>query len=291
MPLRFLMIGDIVGRPGRRVVQQQLPQLRRDLNIDLVIANAENVAGGSGITRALFRKLQSYGIDGVTLGDHALRQPDIYPALDSEPNIIRPANLPESAPGQRYMLLRSVGSGGGGKQLYVLTVLGRLFMNGPPADDPFATVDLILQELDDDIPVLVEIHAEATSEKVALGHYLAAKTSAGSGGAASGGVAAVIGTHTHIPTADAKILEGGTAYITDLGMTGPYDSVLGRRKESVLKFMTTAVPERFNVAEHDVRLCALLVDLDDSGRAVKCQRIEIPADPNHPPFNTPDDDD
>ncbi|MFA7237498.1 MAG: TIGR00282 family metallophosphoesterase [Phycisphaeraceae bacterium] len=283
MSLRFLMIGDIVGRPGRRVVQQQLPQLRRDLAIDLVIANAENIAGGSGITRALFRKLQSYGIDGVTLGDHALRQPDIYPALDSEPHIIRPANLPESAPGQRHMLLRSAGSGGGDKQLYVITVLGRLFMNGPPADDPFATVDLILQELDDDIPVLVEIHAEATSEKVALGHYLAAP--------GHRPVAAVIGTHTHIPTADAHILPGGTAYITDLGMTGPYDSVLGRRKESVLKFMTTAVPERFNVAEHDVRLCALLVDLDDHGHAVKCQRIEIPADPNHPPFNTPDDDD
>ncbi|MHB1157817.1 MAG: TIGR00282 family metallophosphoesterase [Phycisphaerales bacterium] len=289
MSLRFLMIGDIVGRPGRRVVQQQLPQLRRDLNIDLVIANAENVAGGSGITRALFRKLQSYGIDGVTLGDHALRQADIYPALDCEPNIIRPANLPESAPGQRYMLLRSAGSGGGDKQLYVLTVLGRLFMNGPPADDPFATVDLILQELDDDIPVLVEIHAEATSEKVALGHYLAAP--------GRRRVAAVIGTHTHIPTADAKILSslpfpgaGGTAFITDLGMTGPYDSVLGRRTESVLKFMTTAVPERFNVAEHDVRLCAILVDLNDTGRAVKCERIEIPADPDHPPFNTPDDD-
>jgi len=270
MPLKILMIGDIVGKPGRRVVQQQLPGLRDRYRPDLVIANGENTAGGSGITPAIFGKLVAYGIDGVTLGDHALRQNDIHPIMDHTPNLIRPANLPAAAPGNRAMTLTT----GTGAKLNVVTVLGRLFMPTVAADDPFATVDALLKQLPD-APTIVEIHAEATSEKVALGHHL------------DGRVSAVVGTHTHIPTADAKILPGGTAYITDLGMTGPYDSVLGRQKDRVLRFMTTAVPARFNVAEGDVRLCGVMIELDDTGRATHVERVEAAADPTQPPFAEP----
>ena len=271
MAFRIVMIGDIVGKPGRRVVQQQLDRLRRDYRPDLIVANAENAAGGSGLTPAFFDKLCKYGIDGVTLGDHAFREQEILPTLAQASNLIRPANLPEQAPGERYMKLTTAD---GGRSLYVVTVLGRLFMSGPPADDPFAAVDLVLHELPRDAAVLVEIHAEATSEKVAMGHYL------------DGRVVAVIGSHTHIPTADAKILPGGTAYLTDLGMSGPYDSVLGRRKDRVVQYMTTAMPARFDVAEEDVRLCGVLIELDDNHRATHCERIELPADPDRPPFAT-----
>lgn len=264
------MLGDIVGQPGRRVVQQQIAALRDRYEPDLVIANAENIAGGSGITDAMYQRLIKYGLDGVTLGDHCFRQKDILPLLNDYENLIRPANLPEQAAGHRWMKLVPRN---GGKPLYVVTVLGRLFMNGPPADDPFMTVDHILHEFDEPDPlVLVEVHAEATSEKVAMGHYF------------DGRVAAVVGTHTHIPTADAKILPGGTAYITDLGMTGPYDSVLGRSKQRVLGYMTTAMPEQFSVAEDDVRLCGAFIEIGDEGRATKCQRIEIPAEMSLPPF-------
>jgi len=267
MPLKLIMIGDIVGKPGRRVVQQQLPALRERYAPDLVIANGENAAGGSGITPTIFNKLLAYGVDGVTLGDHALRQADIQPVMNDLPNLIRPANLPAAAPGHRAMTLTAES----GARLNVVTVLGRLFVPTLAADDPFATVDALLDELPD-APTLIEIHAEATSEKVAMGHHL------------DGRAAAVVGTHTHIPTADAKLLPGGTAYITDIGMTGPYDSVLGRRKERVLQFMTTAVPAQFNVASDDVRLCGVFIELNDAGRATHIERIEAKADPAAPPF-------
>ena len=268
--MRILMIGDIVGKPGRRVVQQQLPALKRQYQPDLVIANGENAAGGSGITPAIVKKLLSYGIDAVTLGDHAFRQADIQPAMNDLANLIRPANLPDAAPGNRAMTVTAAS----GAQLNVITVLGRLFVPTLAADDPFATVDRLLDELPDG-PTLVEIHAEATSEKVAMGHYL------------DGRVAAVVGTHTHIPTADAKLLPGGTAYITDLGMTGPYDSVLGRRKDRVIQFMTTAVPAQFSVADGDVRLCGVFIELDDDGKATRIERVEAKADMDQLPFSDP----
>ncbi len=268
MGLKLLMLGDIVGRAGRRVVQQQLPRLRADYDVDLVVANAENAAGGSGLTPSMFSKLIKYGIDGVTLGDHVFRQVDIVASLRDEPNICRPANLPERAEGATWMKLTTRD---GGRSLYVMTVLGRLFMNGPLADDPFATVDLILQELEEDVPVLVEIHAEATSEKHAMGRYL------------DGRVAAVLGTHTHVPTADARILPRGTAFITDLGMSGPYESILGRRIEPVVAHMTTGMPHPFGVAEDDARLCGVYIELDGT-RAKTIERIEVPADTTRPPF-------
>lgn len=268
MSLRVAFLGDIVGRPGQRVVHQQIDAVRDRHRADLVVVNAENAAGGSGLTGAIYRKLISYGVDGVTLGDHCFRKNDIFPILEAETNIARPANLAERAVGNLY----AAATTRDGQTLHVITVLGRLHMNGPAADDPFACVDLLLQELPDDAPVIVEVHAEFTSEKVAMGHYL------------DGRVAAVVGTHTHIPTADAKVLSQGTAYITDLGMTGPYDSVLGRNKDAVVKFMTTSMPESFGVAEGDVRLCGVCIEINDNGLAESIERIEIKADPTLPPF-------
>lgn len=270
MTMRILMLGDIVGKPGRQVVQQQLPHLCREHQPHVVLANAENAAGGSGLTPQIFQKLQAYGVHGVTLGDHAYRQRDILPTLESAPNLVRPANLPDAAVGPRYMILQPEPSQ---PPLAVFILLGRLFMTGQQADDPFATADRLLKQLPPDAAVLVEIHAETTSEKVALGHYL------------DGRVAAVVGTHTHIPTADAKLLPAGTGYITDLGMTGPYDSVLGRRKDRVLQFMTTAMPAAFDVATDDLRLCGVLIDYDtQTRRATHIQRVEAPADLQRPPF-------
>jgi metallophosphoesterase (TIGR00282 family) len=266
---RLIMIGDIVGQPGRRVVQQHAKALRDTYGADLVLANAENVAGGSGITPQLYERLLKYGIDGITLGDHCYRQKDIVTNMAQYDRLVRPANLPEGAAGQRWM---RVTSPDGQHSVIVITVLGRLFVNTLMADDPYACVDRMLQEIEPDVPVVVEIHGEATSEKVAMGWHLA------------GRAALVAGTHTHIPTADAKVLEGGTGYITDLGMSGPYDSVLGRRKERVLQFMTTAMPAPFDVASEDVRLCGVMVDIDDGGKATHCQRIEVPADLAKPPF-------
>lgn len=268
MALSVLIFGDIVGRPGQRVACQQVPVLRDRYDADLVIANAENAAGGSGLTPAIFDKLTKYGIDGVTLGDHVYRQRDIVPVLEKDPRIARPANLAEAARGKLYTQLKTES----GREVYVMTVLGRLHMNGPAADDPFAAVDMLLGELPDDAVKIVEIHAELTSEKIALGHYL------------DGRVSVVFGTHTHIPTADAKVLPKGTGYITDLGMTGPYDSVLGRRKESVLQFMTTSMPEQFGVAEGDVRLCGVHVVINDDGATASIERVEAKADLTLPPF-------
>lgn len=270
MTLRILMLGDVVGKPGRQVVQQQLPDLCRVYEPDVVIANAENAAGGSGLTPQIFQKLLAYGVHGVTLGDHVYRQRDILPTLESEPNIVRPANLPAAAVGHRCMVLQPDPSK---PPLAVFILLGRLFMTGQQADDPFATADALIADLPPDTVVLAEMHAETTSEKVALGHYL------------DGRVAAVVGTHTHIPTADAKILPGGAGYITDLGMTGPYDSVLGRRKDRVLQFMTTAMPAPFDVATDDIRLCGVFIEYDETTRrATRIERVERPADLTRPPF-------
>lgn len=269
MSFRLIMLGDIVGQPGRRVVQQHAKALRDQYGADIVLANAENVAGGSGITPQLYERMLKYGIDGITLGDHCYRQKDIVTNMGQYDRLIRPANLPDGAAGRRWM---RVTSPDGQHSVIVITVLGRLFVHTLMADDPYACVDRLLAEIEPDVPVVVEIHGEATSEKVAMGWHLAGRATL------------VAGTHTHIPTADAKVLEGGTGYITDLGMSGPYDSVLGRRKERVLQFMTTAMPAPFDVASEDVRLCGVVVDIDAEGKATRCERIEIPADLTKPPF-------
>jgi metallophosphoesterase (TIGR00282 family) len=261
VPIRILCLGDIVGRPGRLVVHQRLPQLVRERKIDLVIANAENIAGGSGITQNLFNKIRSYGVDVVTLGDHVYRKADIIPVMQSSERIVRPANLAAGAAGRPFTVVTS----NSGVQVGIFCLLGRIFMSHLPADDPFAAADRVLNQMPASVKVCVcDIHAEATSEKVAMGHWL------------DGRCSVIFGTHTHIPTADAKILPGGSAYISDLGMCGPYDSVLGRRKDRVVKYMTTNMPQMFEVATGDVKLCGAIAEVDETtGRAISMERVEV----------------
>ena len=260
MPLRVLALGDVVGRPGRQILAAKLPALIKQRMIDLVVCNAENVAGGSGITANLFHKLRSYGVDVITLGDHIYKRIDIVPTLQGSERVVRPANLSAQAAGRPFTVVPT----NTGVNVAVFSVLGRIFVN-LPADDPFAAVDRVLRDIPENVRVCIcDVHAEATSEKVALGHWM------------DGRVSFVFGTHTHIPTADAKLLPGGSAYITDVGMCGPYDSVLGRRKDRVLKYMTTNMPNPFDVATGDVRLCGALAEIDEqTGRAVSIERIEV----------------
>jgi len=263
MPLRILALGDIVGRPGRQVVHQKLPGIVREKQIDFVIANGENIAGGSGITQNLFHKLRSYGVDVITLGDHIYKKVDIIPTLDSSERIVRPANLSPQAAGRTFTVVTT----NSGVAVGVFSLLGRIFMS-LPADDPFAAANRVLNEIPKNVRVCVcDVHAEATSEKIALGHWL------------DGRCSLIFGTHTHVPTADAKILPGGSAFITDLGMCGPYDSVLGRRKDRVVKFMSTNMPAPFDVATNDVRLSGVVAEIDsETGRAISIERVEVRGD-------------
>ncbi|HEY8665324.1 MAG TPA: TIGR00282 family metallophosphoesterase [Tepidisphaeraceae bacterium] len=260
MPLRILSIGDIVGRPGRQIVHQKLPQLVRERQIDMVIANSENVAGGSGITANLFNKIRSYGVDVITLGDHIYRKADIIPTLQTSERVVRPANLASAAAGRPFTVFTT----NSGVAVAVFSLLGRIYMN-LPSDDPFAAADRVLGLIPKNVRICVcDMHAEATSEKIAMGHWL------------DGRCSFIFGTHTHVPTADAKILPGGSAFICDVGMCGPYDSVLGRRKERVLKFMTTNMPQPFDIATGDVRLCGALAEIDpETGRGLSIERIEV----------------
>jgi len=273
MPLiTVAFLGDIFGAPGRLVVQQQLPALRQQFNPQAIIANAENAKAGSGLTGDLYRKIRGYGIDGITLGDHVYRDRDIISVLQTpgEP-IARPANLAAGAPGRSFIQLHP--ANGRTRSIFVITVLGRIFFN-LPADDPFATVDRILTQLPEKDPlVIVEAHMEATSENAALARYL------------DGRVALVVGTHTHVPTADARILAGGTGFITDVGMCGPYDSIIGRDAESVLKHMTTAVPTPYGVGSGGEAMCGVVAKIDEqTGRTREIQRIQFDADPRRAPF-------
>lgn len=274
MSLRILCLGDIVGRPGRQVVHQRLPGLVRQHKVDLVVANAENIAGGSGITQNLFHKLRSYGVDVVTLGDHVYKKADIIPTLQNSERIVRPANLAAAAAGRTFTVVTT----NSGVPVGIFCVLGRIFMNQLPSDDPFAASDRVLQQLPKNVRVTVcDMHAEASSEKVAMGHYL------------DGRVSMIFGTHTHIPTADAKVLPGGSAFISDLGMCGPYDSVLGRRKDRVVKYMTTNMPHPFDVATGDVRLCGALVEIEpDTGRALSIERIEAQGESSDQAYDADD---
>jgi len=256
MDYRILLIGDIVGAPGRIAIDIALPKLIERHKIDFVIANAENAAGGSGLTPDIADELFSKHVDCITTGDHVWRQKEIVPRLETDNRILRPANYSKKASGKGYALIEK-----GGVKVAVVQLLGRIFMQ--PIDDPFEAVDEIVGEMSIDTPIIVvDMHAEATSEKVAMGWYL------------DGRVSAVIGTHTHIQTADEKILPNGTAYLTDAGMTGPYDSVIGRAKEKVLAAMTTQMPRYFDVAENDINLAAALITVDtETGRAKAIERV------------------
>lgn len=263
--ITIAFLGDIFGAPGRRVIAETLPRLRADHRPDLVIANAENARSGSGLSPELYRSLRELGIDAITLGDHAYKCPKILPLLEQpdEP-ILRPANLSKRAVGRS--LIRIPPSGGRTKSIYIFTLLGRVFFP-LPADDPFATADALLAQIPESNPiVIVEAHMEATSEKAALANWL------------DGRVAAVLGTHTHVPTADARILKKGTGFITDVGMCGPYDSIIGRDASCVLKHMTTGMFVSMEVGEGDERLCGALVKIDPSnGRCVHIERLEYRA--------------
>ena len=282
MGIRLVMLGDIVGRAGRLAVMQQVPVIRRQFEPHLIVVNAENAANGSGLTPDHYRKLCAAGVDALTLGDHVFRKQQIVSTLAKEANIIRPANLPAGAKGNGWMRLTPPGEQSA-PPVYVITLLGRLFMN-MQANDPFAAVDDILGRLPEPNPiVLVEVHAEATSEKQALGWYL------------NGRVSAVLGTHTHVATADARILPTApqhgptasrpTAFICDIGMCGSQQSVLGRQIDRVLSQMTTAMPTPFDVAEADARVCGVLLEVDPAtGGATAIERIELKANPAAPPF-------
>jgi hypothetical protein len=258
MELKILCVGDVVGAPGRNALREGLLRLVPELGVDMVIVNAENAAAGSGLTPALFEKIIQYGVHVVTLGDHIYRRKEIIAVLERSDRLIRPCNLPATAPGKEF----TVWTTAKGARVAVISVLGRLFIR-TATNCPFAGVDRVLSMLPRDVKIIiVDLHAEATSEKVAMGWHL------------DGRVSAVFGTHTHVPTADERVLPKGTAYITDVGMTGPYDSVLGRNKERVLSAMITAVPAPFDVAEHDARLSGVLLTIDPAtGRADHIERV------------------
>ena len=261
--MRLLFIGDIVGAPGVGFVRTAVPILRRTEQLDAVIANAENATNGSGLGPRDYRDLRAAGVDAITLGDHAYKKFNLADTLrnPAEP-ICKPANFPTVAPGRDHVLFAA----SNGVVVAVVSLLGRQFMR--PVDCPFAAVDRVLATIGDRAKVIVvDVHAEATADKYLLAHHL------------KGRVTAVLGTHTHVPTADEQILPGGTAFISDVGMTGPYDSVLGRRVDRVLHAATTFEPTAFDVATGDVRLGGAVVDADpDTGRATAIRRVMVRED-------------
>ena len=260
MKIRILGIGDIVGKPGRRIVKQQLPEFCRKELIDCVVANGENLSGGSGIMPSEADELFKAGVSVITAGDHVWAKRDIIPYIDRTPHLIRPANYPVNQPGKGHTIFQTAA----GAKIGVIHVQGRVFMNTPAAC-PFETSKRLLDELRPKTPIIVvDIHCEATSEKVAMGWWL------------DGQASFVFGTHTHIQTADERVLPQGTAYITDCGMTGPYESVIGRRVDRVLHRMTTGMPAYFEVATRDARLCGALATIDsESGRALEIKRVVL----------------
>lgn len=256
--MKVLFIGDIVGSPGRAAIRLLLPKLKKRHKIDLSVANAENAAGGSGLTPRLAQELLGSGLDILTSGDHIWKRREILEVLDAEMRILRPANYPKGSPGRGYGVFKTTK----GVAVAVINLEGRVFMSS--LDCPFKRAEEIIAEVKDEAKViLVDMHAEATSEKIALGWFL------------DGRASAVLGTHTHIQTADQRILTKGTAYITDLGMAGPYDSVIGRKIEQILARFLTQMPVRFEMAKDNVQMHGVVLDIDEkTGRARSIERIQ-----------------
>ncbi|MEW6170063.1 MAG: TIGR00282 family metallophosphoesterase [Candidatus Omnitrophota bacterium] len=253
--MKILFIGDIVGQPGRDVLEKVLPGLKEEKNIDFVVANAENVAGGSGITARTAKDLFKLGCDVLTSGDHVWRRQEILEIID-QMSITRPLNLPALSPGRGFIICEK-----DNLKLAVINLQGRVFM--PPIDCPFRAVSSILEKIKKETPnIIVDMHAEATSEKVAMGWFL------------DGVVSAVVGTHTHIQTADEKILPKSTAYITDVGMTGPCDSVIGRKKEEIIERFLTGLPRHSELGNADLQLQGVLIEIDqNTGKSVSIEKV------------------
>ena len=264
MPIvTVLMFGDVVGKPGRSALRQTLPALKEKYDPDFIVANGENIASGSGITLPLAQKLFGYGIQAVTSGDHIFRNKE-FPLIIDNPKILRPVNYPKSAAGRGW----NVYEARGGVQIAVVNVMGRIFME--PHDCPFNAMDNALREIAEKHPglkvIVVDMHAEATSEKVGMGWYL------------DGRVSAVVGTHTHVQTVDERILPMGTAHLSDLGMTGPYDGIIGREKVPVLHKLTTGMPAKFDVAEQNLKACGAAIKIQsETGKALSIERIQAQA--------------
>jgi metallophosphoesterase (TIGR00282 family) len=257
--VRILAIGDVIGKPGRKAVQRLVPGLRSQYDLDYVIANAENAAGGKGLTPATADILLDSGVDILTSGNHIWAQKEILPCLNSEMPLLRPLNYPSGVPGRGYLI---------NGMLMVVNLLGRTFMGN--VDCPFRTMDQLLESLEyPQLIIVVDFHAEATSEKNALGRHL------------DGRVAAVVGTHTHIGTVDTRILPGGTAYVTDIGMVGPMDSIIGDDIHSVLRRFLTQMPTRLSVGKGDLILNSVLIDIDDTtAKATDIKRLDFVLEEN-----------
>lgn len=252
--MKVLMVGDVVGKPGRRFFAKIAKHLKETREVNAVIVNGENSAGGNGITISLAEELFKGGADVITLGDHAWGQKDLQNTIGPEKRIVRPANYPEGAPGQGWTLVQTpLGP------IVVVNILGRVFMN--PMDCPFRTMDRLLTQIPKGVPIFVDFHAEATSEKIAMGYYL------------DGRVTAVVGTHTHVQTSDAKILSKGTAYLTDLGMTGPAVSVIGQEVPIILRRFLSGMPVKFNVPDIPAVLEGAIIEFDRT----TCKALSIQA--------------
>ena len=255
--MRILMIGDVVGGPGRRIFTREVPRLRAERQLDAVVVNAENCAAGSGITAALAKEFFAAGADAITLGDHTWGQKEFAGQIGSVERLVRPANYPAECPGRGWCLVTMPTF-----RFAVVNLQGRVFMN--PVECPFKALDRTLAEIPQDVPVFVDFHAEATSEKITLGYYL------------DGRVTAVVGTHTHVQTSDTLVLPKGTAYLTDLGMTGPYVSSIGRDLKPVTRKFVTGMPSRFEVAEGPCVLEGAVIDFDPATKkAVSIETVRI----------------
>ena len=255
--MKILFIGDIVGEPGRRAVRKLVPELRDRHQLDWVIANAENAAGGSGITVNTAAEIFASGVDTITMGDHLWDQKEVSKLLENEPRFIRPLNYPDGTPGQGGAIF-DVGQD---RKIGVINLQGRSFM--APLENPFTVVEPLLERIRQETPVVfVDFHAEATAEKIGMGRHL------------DGRVSAVVGTHTHVQTADEQIFPGGTAFLCDAGFTGPHESVIGREIEPVLRRFVTQLPQRFSVSKKGIRLQGALIEIDDAtGKSQSIERV------------------
>jgi metallophosphoesterase (TIGR00282 family) len=258
--MRVLMVGDVYGEPGRAAIQKLLPRLREQHAVDLAVVNVENAAGGFGVTPPMVKAFLDQGVDVMTTGNHVWDKKEIIPHIVKENLLLRPANFPEGTPGVGYVTVKA-----GPYRVSVLNLMGRVFMS--PIDCPFRKADEILAVLRKETPIiLVDMHAEATSESLAMGWHL------------NGRVTAVVGTHRHVQTADERVLPGGTAYITDLGMTGPTDGVIGVDRAQIIQRFMTQMPIRFETASGPAALHGVLITLDpETGRATDIQRLRVPA--------------